>query len=124
MEVGIFDHQSIFCTWKVLALKTCGIHKYLNFRSFKNYTVASFKEALKQLDFPSYEFFDDVNGAYCNFLWEIMTAIDKIAPYRNKQIKGNPQKWLDSELLEKLSARDRLFKKFKKSRLSIGKELN
>ena len=52
-----------------------------------------------------------------------MTVIDKIAPYRNKRIKGNTQKWFDSEVLEKLNARDKLFKKVKKSRLNIDKEL-
>ena len=52
-----------------------------------------------------------------------MAAIDKIAPYRNKQTKGNTQKWFDSEVLEKLNARDKLFKKFKKSILNIDREL-
>ena len=52
-----------------------------------------------------------------------MTVIDKIAPYRNKRIKGNTQKWFDSKVLEKLNTRDKLFKKFKKSRLNIDKEL-
>ena len=44
-----------------------------------------------------------------------MTVIDKIAPYKNKRIKVNTQKWFDSEVLEKLNARDKLSKKFKKS---------
>ena len=48
-----------------------------------------------------------------------MTVIDKIAPYRNKRIKGNTQKWFDSEVLEKLNAKNTLFKNFKKSRLNI-----
>ena len=52
-----------------------------------------------------------------------MTVTDKIAPYRNKRIKGNTQKWFDSEVLAKLNAKDTLFKNFKKSRLNIDKEL-
>ena len=52
-----------------------------------------------------------------------MTVTDKIAPYRNKRIKGNTQKWFDSEVLAKLNAKDALFKNFKKSRLNIDKEL-
>ena len=40
-----------------------------------------------------------------------MTVIDKIAPFRNKRIKGNTQKWFDSEVLEKLNARDKPFMK-------------
>ena len=73
-----------------------------NFRSFKDYNVDSYKEALKQLDFPNYETFDEVNGAYSHFFQKIMIVIDKIAPYRNKRIKGNSQKWFDSEFLEKM----------------------
>ena len=36
---------------------------YLNFFSFNNYAVDSYEVALKQLDFPNYKTFDDVNGA-------------------------------------------------------------
>ena len=46
-----------------------------------------------------------------------------MAPYRNKRIKGNTQKLIDSEVLEKLNATDKLFKKFKTSRLNIVEEL-
>ena len=123
IDVGISGHQVIFCTWKISHLKTGGIHKYLNFRSFKNYTVNSYKEALKQLDFQNYKTFDDFNGTYFNFLQKTIAIIDKIALYGNKWIKGNTQKWLDSKVLEKLNARDKLSKKFKKSRLNIDKEL-
>ena len=94
--LGISDHQLIFCTRNISRLKTGGIHKYLNFRSFKEYTVRSYKEALKQLDFPNYETFDDVNGAYYIFFQKIMTVIDKTAPYRNTRIRSNTQKWFDS----------------------------
>ena len=52
-----------------------------------------------------------------------MPIIDKIAPYRNKRIKGNTHKWFDSEVLEKLNARYKLFKKFKICRLNIDKTL-
>ena len=99
------------------------LHKYLNNRSFKSYTVDSYNEALKQLAFPNYETFDDVNGTHCSFFQKIMTVIDKIAPYRNKRIKGNTQKWLNDEVYEKLNPREKLFKKFKKSRLAIDEEL-
>ena len=47
IDVGISD-QLVFCTQRILGLKTGGICKYLNFCSFKNYTTDSYKEALKQ----------------------------------------------------------------------------
>ena len=46
--------------------------------SFVNYTVDSYKKDLKQLDFPNYENFDDVDGAHCNFFQKIMTALMKL----------------------------------------------
>ena len=52
-----------------------------------------------------------------------MTVIEKIAPYKSKRIKGNTQICFDGEVLEKLNLRNKLFKKFSKSRLHIDKEL-
>ena len=40
-----------------------------------------------------------------------MIVIEKIAPYINKQIKGNTKKWFDSKVLGKLNGRDKLLKK-------------
>ena len=51
-----------------------------------------------------------------------MTVIDKITPFKTKRVTGNTQKWLDGEVLEKLNSKDKLFQKFKKSRLHIDKE--
>ena len=34
-------------------------------RLLNNYTVDSYEESLKQLNFPNYETFDDADGAHC-----------------------------------------------------------
>ena len=140
-NVGVSDHQLIFYTRKICIIKTGGADKYLNLHSLKNFTAdyyketyiillvlkemsyRNYKETLKQVDFPNYEKVGDVNGAYSNFFQKLMTAIDKIAPYKSKRVKGNTQKCFDGEVLEKLNLRNKLFKKFKKSRLHIDKEL-
>ena len=89
----------------------------------KNYTADYYKETLKQVDFPNYENFGDVNEVYSNFFHKLMTVIDKIAPYKSKRVKLNTQKWFDGEVLEKLNLKNKLFQKCKKSRLHIDKEL-
>ena len=89
----------------------------------KNYTSDYYKEALKQIDFPNYENVGDVNEAYSNFFQKLMTIIDKISPYKSKRVKGNTQKRFDGEVLEKLNLRKKLFKKFKKPRFHIDKEV-
>ena len=89
--MGVSDQQLIFCTRKISRIKTGGAHKYLNFRSLKNYAADDYKEALQQADFPNFENFRDVNEAYSNLFQKLMTAIDKISPYKSKRVKGNTQ---------------------------------
>ena len=46
-----------------------------------------------------------------------MEVIDKVATVKNKGIKRKSQEWFDSEISEKLIIWDKLFKKYKKTRL-------
>ena len=52
-----------------------------------------------------------------------MEVIDKVAPVKSKRIKRNSQEWFDSEISEKLIIWDKLFKKYKKTRLHVDKEI-
>ena len=52
-----------------------------------------------------------------------MAATDKVAPIKERRIKHNSQEWFDSEISEAIKNRDKLLKKFKKSRLHIDKEI-
>ena len=38
-------------------------------------------------------------------------------------MKGNSQQWLDGEVLESIALRDKLFKKFKHSKLNLDKKV-
>ena len=49
-----------------------------------------------------------------------MTILHLVGP---KASKENTQKWFDGEVLENINTRDKLFKRFKKSRLHTDKEL-
>ena len=52
-----------------------------------------------------------------------MKVIDKVAPVKNKKIKRNSQEWFDSEISEKLTVRDKRFRKYSKTRLHVEKEI-
>ena len=52
-----------------------------------------------------------------------MRVTDLVAPIKSRRIKQNAQEWFDSEVAGKISVRDKLFKKFKKSKLHIDKEI-
>ena len=96
INVGVSDYQLIFCTRKISKIKTGGGDKYLNFRSLKNYTADYYKETLKQVDFPNYENFGDVNEF--KFLSEINELLRKSLPIKSKRVK-----WFNGEVLEKLN---------------------
>ena len=64
IDVGIADRQLIFCTPKISRLKIGGIHKYLNFCLFKDYTVDSqiTRLLMKLCRLP--QSFSESNGRY------------------------------------------------------------
>ena len=84
INVGLSDHQLIYCTRKISRVKTGGMHKKNKFRSLKNYAIDAYKNALKKINFPNYEYFEDVNRAYSDFFQKLMTVIDNVAPCKTK----------------------------------------
>ena len=51
-----------------------------------------------------------------------MVVIDKIAPIKEIRVKGNSKPWFDGSISERITIRDKLKKKFKKSGLQIDYE--
>ena len=120
--MGLSDHQLIYCTKKILRTKL-GTHKQITFRLLKSYTAEAYKEALGKVCFQDYENFSDVNKAYEDFIQKLMSIIDKLAPFKTKQVKGNSQEWFGGDVLESIALQDKLFKKFKQSTLNVDKEI-
>ena len=88
IDVGLSDHQLIFCTRKISRIKR-GTHKHIKFRSFKHYSADLFKESLTSKNFLAY---DDFNQ-------KIMFAYDKVVtPIKERRIKHNSQEWFDGEI--------------------------
>lgn len=122
LNVGLSDHQMIFCTRKVKKVKF-NTHKHIKFRSFKNNTKEQYQGLLRDTNFPNYNEFTDIDLAYSDFLTKLMSVIDTIAPTKEARIKCNSQEWFDGEIADKIATRDKLFKKFKKSKLQINSDL-
>ena len=122
IDVGLSDHQLIYCTRKFSRTKL-GTHKQITFCSLKNYTDEAYKGDLGKVCFPDYDNFSDVNKAYENVIHKFMRAIDKLASLKAKRVKGNSQEWFDVEVLESIALRDKLFQKFKRSKLNVDKEI-
>ena len=122
IEVGLSDHQMIFCTRKIWRMKY-NTHKQIKFRSFKNYTKEQYGNLLRDTYFPNYESYTDIDLAYSDFLDRLTSVINLISPIKEARIKCNSQEWFDCEIAEKMSTRDKLFKKFKKSKLQVDRDM-
>ena len=112
IDVGISDHQLIFCTRKITKAKT-GQKKFIKIRSLKNYSKEKLLEDLTICDFPNYANSVDVNEAYLDFVEKTSAIINNIAPMKEICIKNNMAEWFE-EILEGIRGRDKLFRKFKK----------
>ena len=118
IDTSLSDHQLIFCTRKIKRVKTNN-HKQISFRSLKNYSMENFERELKNIALPNYEKFSDVNSAYNDIVNKITQVINNLAPYKTIRVKNQSSEWFDGEFAEQISNRDKLFKKFKKSKLHI-----
>ena len=107
MDVGISDYQLIYWTRKPARIKSY-CYKQITFRSTEIY-----EDALRKLSFPNYKLFDGIDEASEKCIQKVMAVIDILAPSKNKRIMGTSQHWFDVEIMEKISERDKLFKKFK-----------
>ena len=67
LNVGLSDHHLIYCTRKITRVKRGG-HKEIKLGSLKNYTFDVYEKPLGEIKFHDYENFDNVNGAYTNFI--------------------------------------------------------
>ena len=52
-----------------------------------------------------------------------MGVIDQVAPIKERRIKQNSQGWFDGEIADEIKNRDKLFKKSKKSKLHVDKDI-
>ena len=122
IDVGLSDHQLIYCTRKIVRTKT-NMHKQIRVRSLKNYTSELLIKELSKIDFPDYSIFSNTNVAYNDLVKKILNIIDKIAPYKELRVKNNTQDWFDEEIADTIKIRDKHLKRFKSTKLNIDEQL-
>lgn len=76
IDVGLLDHQLIFCTRKFSMIKR-GSYKLNKFCLFKDYSADHFENILTSIDIPNYQSFNDATEVHNEFIQKVMTVIDK-----------------------------------------------
>ena len=75
IDVGISDHQLIYCTRKIKRIKH-NMHNQIQVQSLKKYSAEIFTNALKTVQFLNYNIISNVNVAYSDLLNKISDTID------------------------------------------------
>ena len=106
-------------------MKQANFHKHNNvlLGSLKHFTVNSFDEAFRKVNFLNYERFSNVDAEYTDFLNKLMNAINEIAQSKEIRIKNNNQDWFDREFADLIHVREKSFLKFEKLKLQIDEEI-
>ena len=71
------------------------------------------------MKFPSYGNFINKNEAYSYFIQKLTT---EITPCKTERVEGTSQEWFGSFVSEGTNNREKLFKKFKRSRQPLDQE--
>ena len=96
----------IYCTRKLVRNKT-GEEKYIESRSLKNYSIDVYERALRDIDFPNYETFTDIDLAYSDFIQKLTNLLDNLAPLKKSRVKNNSREWFDREIAERKHRRSK-----------------
>ena len=70
IDLGLSDHQLIFCTEKIRRTRR-NMHNQIQTRSLRNYSAENLISTLKDIKFPNYDIFSDVNVAYADLTRKI-----------------------------------------------------
>ena len=57
-------------------------------KSLKYYTIESLNQGFRTINFPDYEYFNNVNIAYSDFTQRITLVTNKIAPFKEMRMKN------------------------------------
>ena len=62
--------------------------------------MENFEQEFKNIAFPNYEKFSDINSACSDIVNKITQVINNLAPYKTIRMKNQSNKWFGGELAE------------------------
>ena len=106
LPLGFSDHFMTFCTRKSIRAHI-GTHKTLTIRSLKNYSIVDFLSKLRNTNWTDVTLCTDVDIAWLRFKEIFTNILNEIAPIKQVRINVRTEPWMNSEILELISKRDK-----------------
>ena len=115
MVGGFSDHLITYCTRRMSRQVFSG-SLFRRARSLKNYSKEVLVNELSKIDWSAVLRSDDVNFCLAEFRKLFMSAVDKVAPFREIRVKKRSNPWMNAHILAGIRKRDGLFSRFRKDR--------
>ena len=78
---------------------------------------------MERVSFPNYDSFHNADIAYNDFINRLACVINAIAPFKTVRVKNNKSEWSDGKITDKIHVRDKLYKRFKLTKLHVDEEI-
>ena len=90
---------------------------------FGQETVNIYKQALERASFLNYDNFHNPDIAYNGFINRLNCVVHVVAPFKTFRVKNNTSEWFNGEITDKIHTRDKLYKRFKLTKLHVDEEV-
>ena len=82
-----------------------------------------YKQALERVSFLNHENFANTDIAYNDFINRLDYIVNAIDPFKAVRVKNNTSKWFGGGISDKIYTYDKLYKKFKLTKLHVHEEI-
>lgn len=114
LDKGLSDHNPIFIVKKREKIKRT--FEYKRTRSYKSYNGVIFQDKLNNLDWSIFDILSDVDDMWNMLHSAISYEMNIMCPVVYTKVNTTKPIWYNQELYEVSKERDRLFKKFRRSK--------
>ena len=125
MNLGISDHDLIFCTIKKARVRY-NIVEYSG-RSYANYNKEVLHNSLMAHEWDLYYNIIDPNLCWDYFMDIISATLDDMCPIKKRKVRDKNEPWLTNEIMDLIFEKNRAWRKAKKTKnpvdLDIAKTL-
>ena len=121
LDLNFSDHQAVFITRK----KAKNSKNKIEFmgRSYKNYDITKFHEALSDFDWDDFYNIEDPNEGWDLLYERILDVLDNMCPEKTFKVNCYREDWMNKDIMEKIIDKDKALKKAKKSNNALEMDL-
>ena len=114
LPCALSDHEAIFCVRDTKKKREAP--EIVKCRDYSNYSTEELQKTLQETDFSTVYSEQNPNQAWISLKFILLNIFNLHAPLISKRVKGKKSPWLTRELKNEMNNRDKLHRKFLKTK--------